>query len=71
MPVTPAEAQQVRMQKIKQMYRRWLKDEAYLSSLVTRTEGEFSSVNEMLRNLGSAIAHAQREVAKLRSSTAP
>jgi hypothetical protein len=49
-------------QKMKAMYRRWLKDEELLDEIAERPEPEFSDMQEILRNLGSAIAYAQAYV---------
>ena len=45
--------------RIKAIYRRWLKDEEFFNEIMPRPAEEFSDINEVLRNLGSAIAYAQ------------
>lgn len=54
-------AQQKR--KVKAIYRRWLEDEKFFDAIAPRPDQEFSDIQEVLRNLGSAIAYAQRFVA--------
>ncbi len=53
-------AQKVR--KVKAIYRRWLQDEKFFDEIATNPEPEFGDIQEVLRNLGSAIAYAQAYV---------
>jgi hypothetical protein len=50
--------------KVKAIYRRWLEDEKFFDEIASSQEPEYSDISEVLRNLGSAIAYAQRFVAK-------
>ncbi len=49
--------------QLRAIYRRWLEDEKFFDELATRQPQEFSNATEILRNLGSAIAYAQRMAA--------
>jgi hypothetical protein len=49
--------------RLREIYRRWLEDEKFFDELATRQPAVFSNANEVLRNLGSAIAYAQRMAA--------
>lgn len=51
------EAQKKR--KVKAIYRRWLEDEKFFDEIAQRPDQQYSDVQEVLRNLGSAIAAAQ------------
>ena len=50
--------------RVKAIYRRWLEDEKFFEEISVRPESEFGDVQEVLRNLGSAIAYAQAYVNK-------
>lgn len=53
-----------KMHIVKGMYRRWLEDEKMLDLIAVLPEPEFGDIQEMLRNLGSAIAYGQAYVTK-------
>ncbi len=59
------EAQKAR--KVKAIYRRWQQDEAFFDEIAVHPEPQFGDIQEVLRNLGSAIAYAQAYVTKRRS----
>jgi hypothetical protein len=50
-------AQKIR--KVKAIYRRWLEDEKFFDEIAVNPEPQFGEIQEVLRNLGSAIAYAQ------------
>jgi len=58
--MTPAQ----KARKVKAIYRRWLKDEKFFDEIATNPEPEFGDIQEVLRNLGSAIAYAQAYVTR-------
>lgn len=51
-----------KIRKVKAIYRRWLDDEEFFGDLVVLPAQEFGNVQEVLRNLGSAIAAAKSYV---------
>lgn len=55
MPLTAGQ----KRRKIKAIYRRWQADEKFFDEIATNPEPQYSDINEVLRNLGSAIAYAQ------------
>jgi hypothetical protein len=61
-----SEAQRLARRKriVKAMYRRWLEDEKILDEIAQWPEPQYSDLNEMLRNLGTAIAYAQSFVTR-------
>ncbi len=53
------------VRKVQAMYRRWLEDEKAFDKMAAgKDEPEYSDVQEVLRNLGTAIAYAQAIVRK-------
>ena len=53
-----------KLRKIRAIYRRWLEDEKFFDSITRQNEPQYSDNQEVLRNLGSAIAYAQAIVTK-------
>ena len=58
--MTPAQ----KARKVKAIYRRWLEDEKFFDEIAVNPEPQFGDVQEVLRNLGSAIAYAQAYVTR-------
>lgn len=50
--------------RVKAIRRRWLEDEKFFDEIAVNPEPEFGDVQEVLRNLGSAIAYAQAYVTR-------
>lgn len=57
--------------RVRAIYRRWLEDEKFFDTIAQHPEPQYSDVQEVLRNLGTAIAYAQAYVARVTTPPAP